>query len=88
MNGSKRYGNAQRAMNLIKLHIRIQIIMGRGDSTLMIASPNDPIERIPELSWYEMDGVASFDVIWTEVPRHPIKTCLEWAKELGISYEM
>lgn len=29
----------------------------------MIASPNDPVEKVPELSWYEMDGVPKFNVI-------------------------
>ena len=65
----------------IRLLIRYMVLTGQGDKTLMIASPNDPIERVPRLVWYEMDGIPQVDTVWEDRPRHPIKTFLEWAKE-------
>ena len=61
-----------------------RIAQGRGDETLMIASPNDPIEKVPNMLWYEEDGIPKFNVVWEKSYNYPIKTFYEWARELKI----
>lgn len=77
-------GKSEECRQAIKLHIIIMIATGQGDSTLMVASHNDPVEKVPKLVWYEEDGITKFDTIWNDRYIHPIKTCYEWAKEYGI----
>lgn len=82
------HGNRCNKRDSIKPYIKYMIMTGRGDSTLMIASPNDPVEKVPKVVWYEEDGLTKYNVIWEDRPIRPVKTCYEWAKDLGVSYEM
>ena len=86
--GNRWCGKSEYLTSLGKAYIRAMIMLGQGNSTLMIASPNDPVEKVPKVVWYEDDGLTKYDVIWEDRLRSPTKTCYEWAKELGISYEM
>jgi hypothetical protein len=72
----------------LKVLVTQAIASGLGNETLMIASPHNPVEKVPKMLWYEEDGISNFDVIWEDRPKHPVKTMYEWAKELGIEMEV
>ena len=80
----RRYGKREACKQLIKSYVIVMIATEQGDKTLMIASPDDPVEKVPEMLWYDIDGVHQFEVIWHDRYKHPTKTFYEWAKELGI----
>lgn len=80
---NRRYGRRQTSELLLRNLIIDRISEGRGNDTLMIASPNDPTEKVPKQLWYEVDGIIRFDVVWESRYIHPTKTFYNWAKELG-----
>ena len=54
--------------------------IGKGDETMMICSPNDPMETYPELIHAWVNDKYCPDVVFSERLKHPVKTVGEWCE--------
>lgn len=79
--GLFRHPRNTRKRAAMRFYVGLLRDLGYGDMTIMVASPNDPKEKIQKHIVYELDGVPISETVEEERYIHPVKTIDEWCKE-------
>lgn len=87
---SRMMGKRQLFLDRVRSEIIYHIRSGKGNETMMIISPDDPVEEVKRTRyipvWDDQFGESLMVDTYTEfVPKHPVKTFYEWAKEFNVS---